>query len=121
MGNPGYHHFSTNIPPIFHSIRHISHHNFHLRAVSYIVVYSSTLVLGTFGGCIIHTPSILVIEKDEIAGAMIAGALEVTEFNIKTTTDTLNGLKKISESYPDAIIIATKLPRVNRGNALTCY
>ncbi|MFC2071722.1 response regulator transcription factor [Chloroflexota bacterium] len=59
----------------------------------------------------------MVIEKDGITGAMIAGALEVTGFNIITTTDVLDGLKKIYESYPDAIIMATKLPRVNGENA----
>ena len=65
------------------------------------------------GGDIIEPNRILVIEKDEALAVKAAAALEEAGFEVVRTTDALEGLKKLYEAYPDLIIVARELPKVD--------
>lgn len=54
-------------------------------------------------------PHILVIENDEAVVARVAAALEEAGFNVLTATNAVIGLRKIYESHPDVIIMATEI------------
>jgi len=54
-------------------------------------------------------PYILVIENDEAVVARVAAALEGAGFNVLTATNAVVGLRKIYESHPDVIIMATEI------------
>lgn len=60
---------------------------------------------------------ILVVEKDEALRLKAAGALESAGYEVAIAVDALDGLKKLYETYPDLIIVARELPRVNGEDA----
>lgn len=52
-----------------------------------------------------------------MVGVRVAAALEGAGFQVVTVADTLEGLKSLYQVYPDLIIVASELPRVNGGDA----
>jgi DNA-binding response OmpR family regulator len=69
------------------------------------------------GGGTIRAVRILVIDGDEAPGTRVATALEEAGFDVVTATSALDGLKKLYQAYPDAIIMARQLAMVNGEDA----
>jgi DNA-binding response OmpR family regulator len=57
-------------------------------------------------------PSVLIIEKDELVGIMLARALEAAGYEVIRAQDAREGLMKLYESYPDIIIINRGIPEI---------
>ena len=70
-------------------------------------------VLYRFGGDVIKSGRILVIDKDEAFALKASAALEEAGYRVVRTTDALDGLKKLYEAYPDLIIVERELPMVD--------
>lgn len=64
------------------------------------------------GGGIIKPDRILVIERDEALAVKATAALEEAGFEVVRAADTLDGLRKLYEAYPDLIIVDSELPTV---------
>jgi DNA-binding response OmpR family regulator len=71
----------------------------------------------TQGGATTRPVRILVVEKDEALRLKAAGALESAGYEVAIAVDAMDGLKKLYETYPDLIIVARELPKVNGEDA----
>ncbi len=64
-------------------------------------------------GDVIKPARILLVEKDKALAEKAAAALEEAGYKVVRASDTLDGLKKLYQAYPDLIIMARELPMVN--------
>ena len=55
---------------------------------------------------------ILIVEDDPVAGKVFQRALEKQGFTTELATDGAQGLKKLAESPPDALLLDVMMPKV---------